>query len=74
MTFQISKLKISCEFSFPYGKRDEVIYQMIWDRCAFFSGNKGENDPNVTLNNTWRVYKAGNVEWTMPYVVRDKAY
>ena len=74
LTFQISKLKISCEFSFPYGKRDEVIYQMIWDRCAFFSGNKGENDPNVTLNNNWRVYKAGNVEWTMPYVVRDKAY
>jgi hypothetical protein len=74
LTFEISKVKFGCDFEFKYGKKDETIYAIIWERYAYFAGNKGQNDPNAALWDGWRVYKAGEVSWNLPYIIRNKPY
>jgi hypothetical protein len=74
LSFEISKVKVGCDFEFKYGKRDEKIYELIWERYAYFAGNKGEGDANATKRGDWKIYKAGQVEWTLPYVIRTKPY
>lgn len=64
----------SCSFDFKYGDTDDHIYSLRWERYAYFGLYSGANDTNAVFQNGYRIYKAGSISWTMPYVQAKKPY
>lgn len=65
---------ISLDFEIPFGDCSDGLQELCpWQRVEYFTSNQS-NLPDQSYYNGWRIYYAGNVDYTLPYLAIKKAY